>query len=66
MIIKVNDKNLEVADSCTLFDLVIRLDLDTSQLAIEVNRAIIPKSMYKEHALKAGDSIEIVEFVGGG
>jgi sulfur carrier protein len=35
-------------------------------VAVEVNLSIVKKVNYKEHILKDGDSVEIVNFVGGG
>ncbi|ABD46417.1 sulfur carrier protein ThiS [Neorickettsia sennetsu] len=66
IIINVNGDNIAVEPGTTLSDLVHLLKLDTSQMAVELNQIIIPRSLYGEHVLKAGDSVEIVEFVGGG
>lgn len=35
-------------------------------VAVEINEEIVPKSEYENIALKDGDKIEIVKFVGGG
>jgi sulfur carrier protein len=35
-------------------------------VAVERNREIVPKSMYRATRLAEGDRIEIVQFVGGG
>lgn len=34
--------------------------------AVEVNRAIVPRSSHGAHILQDGDVIEVVTFVGGG
>jgi len=36
------------------------------RVAVEVNEAVVTKDRYDKHALRAGDSVEIVAFVGGG
>ena len=50
----------------TVSDLVATLGLEPKKLAVELNRAIVPKSAYSETALSDGDTLEIVHFVGGG
>jgi thiamine biosynthesis protein ThiS len=46
--------------------LVEALGLNLTQIAVERNGAIVPKSAYGAVALDAGDNIEIVQFIGGG
>jgi thiamine biosynthesis protein ThiS len=46
--------------------LVSALGLNTKKLAVERNLEIVPRSQYAATALKDGDRIEIVAFVGGG
>ena len=50
----------------TLADLVRELKLDGKPIAVEKNRDVVPKSKYRETALKEGDVLEIVHLVGGG
>jgi len=50
----------------TVGDLVAALGLEPRKLAVELNRAIVPKSAYGQTALSDGDTLEIVHFVGGG
>ena len=47
-------------------DLVASLGLDVKKVAVECNRAIVPRSMLADVALAEGDALEIVHFVGGG
>lgn len=35
-------------------------------IIVELNETIIRKNQWKEHSLKEGDKIEVIEFVGGG
>ncbi|KYH12242.1 sulfur carrier protein ThiS [Neorickettsia sp. 179522] len=64
--ISVNGDSIAVEAGTTVSGLVHLLKLNTSQMAIELNHTIIPRSLHEKHVLKAGDSVEIVEFVGGG
>jgi len=47
-------------------DLLASLDLPADKVAVERNRAIVPRSTYAEVTLAAADELEIVHFVGGG
>jgi sulfur carrier protein len=42
------------------------LGIDPRRVAVELNREILPKDRYAGTPLGAGDSLEIVHFVGGG
>ncbi len=42
------------------------LRLEPTRVAVERNREIVPRSLYSETMLKAGDELEIVTFIGGG
>lgn len=46
--------------------LLLELGLDASRVAVELNRAIVLQANFTQTPLAAGDSIEIVQFVGGG
>jgi len=46
--------------------LVVSLNLNKNNIAIEVNKSIINKKNYKQYLLKNDDKIEIVNFIGGG
>lgn len=51
---------------CTVLALLESRDLAGRKVAVEVNGAIVPRSLHAEHALKDGDRIEIVHALGGG
>jgi thiamine biosynthesis protein ThiS len=42
------------------------LKLDATQVAVERNRVIVPRSRWQEEPLQADDEVEIVRFIGGG
>ncbi|HUO04531.1 MAG TPA: sulfur carrier protein ThiS [Candidatus Binataceae bacterium] len=46
--------------------LLDRLNLRTTRVAVEINGHIVPRSDYAQAAIEAGDSVEIINFVGGG
>ncbi len=46
--------------------LMVRLGLNAQKVAIELNLAIVPRSLYEATALQEGDQVEIVQFIGGG
>ena len=47
-------------------ELVAALGLEGKRLAIERNGEIVPRSLFMETSLSAGDKLEIVGAVGGG
>ena len=47
-------------------DLLARIGLDLRKVAVERNLEIVPRSTYAATALRAGDQLEIVHFIGGG
>lgn len=51
---------------CTVLALLEDQGLAGRKVAVEVNGTIVPRSLHPEHALKAGDRIEIVHALGGG
>jgi len=56
----------EVNNIKHLFNLLKKLKLDNKKVAIELNRVILPKNLYKKKKIKNNDIIEIVHFIGGG
>jgi sulfur carrier protein len=46
--------------------LVERLGIRPTRVAVEINGAIIPKSLYGTTVIAAGDAVEVINFVGGG
>lgn len=64
--IRVNGDLRPLAAGSTIADLLAELGLGTRRVAIAVNRGVIPRSLYGERVLEAGDRVEILEAVGGG
>lgn len=66
MQIKVNGETCEFDAPLTVAGLAEALRLNLRQVAVERNRAIVPRSLYADTPLAAGDEVEIVRFIGGG
>jgi thiamine biosynthesis protein ThiS len=62
----INGDEREFADGLRLAGLVEQLGMKPERVAIELNRDIIPRDQWAATALKNGDRLEIVHFVGGG
>ncbi len=65
MKLKVNGNIIETGSS-TVSELLEELNIAPERVAVEVNLKIIKKAEYRHCMLKDGDTIEIVNFVGGG
>ena len=62
----VNGVERECAGVRTLADLLRELGLDERMVVVELNRAIVRRPALAETAVRTGDQIELVHFVGGG
>jgi sulfur carrier protein len=66
MEIFVNGEPRQVAESCSVAQLVEEMGLAGRRLAVEVNLDIVPRSTHASHQLQPGDKVEIVHAIGGG
>jgi thiamine biosynthesis protein ThiS len=64
--ITVNDEPRTLEAGVMVADLVAALGLGPRRIAVEVNRAIVPRAEYQATPLHDGDAVEIIHFVGGG
>jgi thiamine biosynthesis protein ThiS len=64
--ISVNGENRETKVGMTVTGLLGELGLDAGRVAVERNLEILPRPMWLETQVEAGDRYEIVQFVGGG
>ncbi|MCJ2182244.1 sulfur carrier protein ThiS [Novosphingobium sp. 1949] len=62
----VNGEPRQIAAGASIADLVAEIGLDPAKVAVEHNAEIAPRSQLAQIALGAGDTLEIVHFVGGG
>lgn len=66
MFLTINGESREFLDGLTLASLVEQLGMKADRVAVELNLDIVPRSNWDSTALKDGDKLEIVHFVGGG
>lgn len=62
----VNDEPRTLAAETTVAALVAALGLGPRRIAVELNRAVLPRAEYDTTVLHDGDQLEIIHFVGGG
>lgn len=64
--IRLNGDDRDVAPDTTIADLVEGLGLGDRPVAVERNRAIVPRERFDSTVIAEGDTIEVVSFVPGG
>jgi sulfur carrier protein len=65
MIVTINGETRELSDGLTVTQLLASLQMAPERVAVELNRRLLRGEKY-DTALKEGDRVEIVTFVGGG
>ncbi|MGH9469626.1 MAG: sulfur carrier protein ThiS [Terriglobia bacterium] len=66
MNIVLNGEEREVPEGLTVGMLLRLLKLPADRLAVERNREIVPRGEWDTTPVSSNDSLEIVQFVGGG
>ena len=66
MKITLNGDPFEITGAVTLSELLQSLDIDPRRVAVEHNLVIVKRAVYGSTAIKEGDHVEVVNFVGGG
>ena len=66
MQITLNGKPYILPQPTSILGLAGTLQLEPTQVAIECNGEIVPRSLYGEMLLNEGDILEVVTFIGGG
>jgi sulfur carrier protein len=64
--IEVNGQSREVTAGVTVAALLRELGIADGPVAVERNRAIVPRAQHAATTLDEGDQLEVVQFVGGG
>ena len=64
--IQLNGSAYEIDTETNLNQLLNKLKIQKTKVAIEVNGAIVEKNKYLKVILNKGDKVEIVHFIGGG
>jgi sulfur carrier protein len=66
MTLHINGDQRDFPDGLTVAALVAQLGMKPDRVAVELNLDIVPRSQWETTALKDGDKLEVVHFVGGG
>jgi len=64
--IQLNGNPYEINTETNLNQLLNKLKIQKTKVAIEVNGAIVEKNKYPKIILSKDDKVEIVHFIGGG
>jgi len=66
MNIIVNGQEKKIDDNITIGDLLKVLNLEGKVMAAAVNMDIVKQDSWNTHKLNNGDTLELLDFVGGG
>ena len=64
--IQLNGNLYEINSETNLNQLLNKLNIEKTKVAIEVNGVIVEKNKYPKVILNKDDKVEIVHFIGGG
>jgi thiamine biosynthesis protein ThiS len=64
--ITLNGEPFELDQRVSVAELLAKLDIDARRVAVEHNLAILKRQTFSEVVVAEGDTVEIVNFVGGG
>ena len=66
MTILLNGETYETTGPLNVSNLLEGLGIDARRVAVEHNRSVLKKAAYGATAVREGDEVEVVNFVGGG
>ena len=66
MTIRLNGDPFELAAPVTVSALLASLQIDARRVAVELNLVVLKRAAFATTMVQAGDTMEIVNFVGGG
>jgi len=66
VLITLNGERFELDEPISVAGLLARLEIDPRRVAVEHNLTILKKQTYPDVVVGEGDTLEIVNFVGGG
>lgn len=66
MNIQVNGELKQIANGCSIADLLALLEITGRRIAVELNQEIVPKSLHSTTILQDNDCVEVVHAIGGG
>src|SRR5881396_734117 len=64
--IRLNGEAREIPESLNIAQMLEHFEFPKDRVAVERNRAIVPKQQWESVSLGQGDEVEVVHFVGGG
>ena len=66
MTIQLNGAPFDLDGPISVAALLARLKIDARRVAVELNLVVLKRATFETTIVQAGDSMEIVNFVGGG
>jgi len=66
MRIVVNGESRDVPEACSVASLLAELKIRDDRVAVEVNLNIVDRRTFEGTALRDGDRVEVIGFIGGG
>ena len=66
MKVTINGREEALEEELTLLELLQKKNLRPEIVAVELNKDIIDKTLYKSTPVKENDILEIIHFIGGG
>lgn len=66
MVIKVNGETQEIQEGVTVLAMLESLGMNPEGTVVERNAEILGKEAFGKTVLEEGDTIEVIQFVGGG
>jgi thiamine biosynthesis protein ThiS len=66
MLLTINGEARSFETALTIAALLDQLNLKQDRVAVEYNRTLLPRTEWAATSLAEGDTLEIVQFVGGG
>jgi sulfur carrier protein len=66
MRLQVNGETVQLSTGSSVQHLLEQLERSTGRLAVELNGEIVPRSQFSAQLLQDGDTVEIVQAIGGG
>ena len=64
--VRLNGKERDIGEGHTVRSLLDSLELHPALVVVELNKEILARDAYGETAVREGDNLELVHFVGGG
>ena len=66
MRIVLNGESRDVPEACSIAALLAELQIRGDRVAVEVNLNIVDRRTFEGTALRDGDRVEVIGFIGGG